>query len=137
LLPYLGRPDLFNQYRFDRSWNSPENLRLLSQIPDVYRAFGSWSNTTPICHGASLSSSDASLILIDWTEVESLVVFGETSVSIPWTSPIDAASRWEASRLRPVAPAGGLAVLKSGDLEQRIWSIDDDLASSPRGTMVP
>ena len=137
LLPYLGRPDLFNQYRFDRSWNSPENLRLLSQIPDVYRAFGSWSNTTPICHGASLSSSDASLILIDWTEVESLVVFGETSVSIPWTSPIDAASRWEASRLRPVAPAGGLAVLKSGDLEQRIWSIDDDLASSSRGTMVP
>jgi len=137
LLPYLGRPDLFHQYRFDRPWNSPDNLRLLSQIPDVYRAFGSCSNTTPICHGASLSSTGAARILNDWTEVESLVVFGETSVSIPWTSPIDEAPRWDAPRVRPVSPGGGIAVLKSGDLEQRVWSIDDDPPVSPRGTVAP
>ncbi len=36
LLPYLGRQDLYSQYRFDEPWDSPHNRTLALQMPGVY-----------------------------------------------------------------------------------------------------
>ena len=36
LLPYLGYGDLYRQVRFDEPWDSPSNLRLAREVPDVY-----------------------------------------------------------------------------------------------------
>jgi hypothetical protein len=130
LLPYLGRQDLFDQYRLDLPWNSPENLQLLSQIPDVYRSFGSFSSSTPFRHGAALNASTAEHLLSDWTEAESIALFGATVVSIPWTSPLD--EHWEEVPVsRGSGAVGGvLAVLQTGDFEQRVGSTLVDVQSS-------
>jgi prepilin-type processing-associated H-X9-DG protein len=37
LLPYLGYSALYKQYRFDEPWDSPNNRKLLTQMPAVYR----------------------------------------------------------------------------------------------------
>ncbi|QVL31292.1 sigma-70 family RNA polymerase sigma factor [Telmatocola sphagniphila] len=37
LLPYLGRADLYNQFKRDQAWDSEHNLKLLAKMPDVYR----------------------------------------------------------------------------------------------------
>lgn len=36
LLPQLGRNDLYQQFKLDEPWDSPNNLRLVNQMPDVY-----------------------------------------------------------------------------------------------------
>lgn len=123
VLPYLGRQDLYDRYRFDLPWDSPENLELLSKIPDLYRGFGSLSNMSSIHHGAALPPATVSGVLNDWTEVDALLLFGFSSGAIPWTSPLDGVSARDLlRRTGRQGPLGGLAELTSGDLEQRIWS---------------
>ena len=36
LLPYLDRQDLFDAYRFDEPWNSPNNASLADKIGDIF-----------------------------------------------------------------------------------------------------
>lgn len=38
ILPNLKRKDLYDQYNFDEPWDSPQNKKLLSQMPDVFAA---------------------------------------------------------------------------------------------------
>lgn len=40
LLPYLGRLDLYEQYRFDEPWDGPNNRKLADQMPSVYALHG-------------------------------------------------------------------------------------------------
>ena len=35
ILPYLERPDLFEQYRFDEPWDGPNNKKLQNQMPEA------------------------------------------------------------------------------------------------------
>jgi prepilin-type processing-associated H-X9-DG protein len=37
LLPYLERTDLYDAYRFEEPWDGPNNRRLLTEGPSVYR----------------------------------------------------------------------------------------------------
>ena len=37
ILPYIGRQDLYDQYRFDEPWDCPNNSLLAQHMPDVYR----------------------------------------------------------------------------------------------------
>ncbi|MBW3538912.1 MAG: DUF1559 domain-containing protein [Planctomycetes bacterium] len=37
LLPYLDQAPLYNAYRWDEPWNGPNNSKLLSKMPQVYR----------------------------------------------------------------------------------------------------
>ncbi len=43
LLPYLGEDDLYQQFNLDEPWDSPNNIRLLNQMPKVYQS----PNETP------------------------------------------------------------------------------------------
>jgi hypothetical protein len=40
LLPYIERGDLYKQYRFDEPWDGPNNRKLASQMPGLYRCAG-------------------------------------------------------------------------------------------------
>ena len=40
ILPYLGQPNLYNQFKLDEPWDSPHNIKLLAQMPKVYAAPG-------------------------------------------------------------------------------------------------
>jgi hypothetical protein len=40
LLPYLGEPNLYNQFHLDEPWDSPHNKKLLSKMPAVFAPLG-------------------------------------------------------------------------------------------------
>ncbi|HEV8000288.1 MAG TPA: DUF1559 domain-containing protein [Planctomycetaceae bacterium] len=46
LLPYLGYGDLFSQFHLNEPWNSPNNIQLLNDMPEVFRSRGLPSNAT-------------------------------------------------------------------------------------------
>ena len=36
ILPYLGHEQLFDQFKLDQPWDSPHNIALLPQMPEIY-----------------------------------------------------------------------------------------------------
>lgn len=41
ILPYVEQAPLYQQFKLDEPWNSPHNMRLVNQMPDVFRRPGS------------------------------------------------------------------------------------------------
>jgi hypothetical protein len=37
MLPYLGMGELYWEFKTDEPWDSPQNIKLLSRMPDLYR----------------------------------------------------------------------------------------------------
>jgi hypothetical protein len=46
LLPYLGYGALFSQFHLNEPWNSPNNIQLLADMPEVFRSRGLPANST-------------------------------------------------------------------------------------------
>lgn len=46
LLPYLGFQNLYDQFNLDEPWDSPHNLALLSEMPDVFRSMDDSAHST-------------------------------------------------------------------------------------------
>lgn len=44
ILPYLEHNDLYEQYRFDESWDGPNNGQLAATILDVFRCPSNWED---------------------------------------------------------------------------------------------
>lgn len=40
ILPELGRNDLYQRYNFQEPWDSPINLMVMQEMPDVYTSYG-------------------------------------------------------------------------------------------------
>ncbi len=40
LLPYLEQAELYNQFHLDEAWDSPHNMALVNQMPDVFKVQG-------------------------------------------------------------------------------------------------
>ena len=118
LLPYLGRKDLSDAYHFDKSWNSPENLRLLSQIPDVYRGFGSLTDAAQFCLGTSLGDDATRALLDDWSEVSEIVLVGSAEIRIPWTCPDEGSHLGQLGNTIDNSAGVAAAELSDGRLEQ-------------------
>lgn len=114
LLPYLNQQQLFDQFKTDEPWDSPHNIKLLPQLPDVYRSL---SNTEILEEGHTLfqrpmgpfaiddgQGSRVTLSRIrDGTSNTAMIVIVEPSESVPWTKPDD-------YHFDPNSPKRGLAV---------------------------
>ena len=94
ILPYLGHKELFDQYDLAEPWDSPNNLKVLVQMPDVYRALEDSKDTnsayslltgeaTPFPPGKTLGHQN----IYDGAASTLLVV--EAKRDIPWTKPED------------------------------------------------
>ena len=79
LLPYLEEQMVHAQYRFDESWDSMTNSKLLEFTPEVYRC---------LHHDGATNTCDYELIVTDGTfdKPASLVVV-EAARPVPWTKP--------------------------------------------------
>ena len=103
ILPYLGHDDLYAQYRFDESWNGPNNSKLLKARPKEYLCAGwNWRNwkqgeTTCVAvvgkdtmwpDGRSVRSKD----ILDG--IDQTIMIGEISpaAGIQWLEPRDVTS---------------------------------------------
>jgi len=105
LLPYLGYDNLYQQFNLDEPWNSPHNLAIADQMPDVFSSpnFDS-SNRTPYL----ASAGENSTFKLDGpaTDVfrEDSVAFVEVDAShaVVWTQPVD----WYFNEADPLAGLG-------------------------------
>lgn len=84
ILPYLGERDLYLRYRLEEPWDSPNNLKLLDDMPEVFR-----------CPEHD-TGSETSYFLIDdpsrrWLSWRSgsLMMLEDHTQSVPWTQPVD------------------------------------------------
>lgn len=111
LLPYLGHEALYKRYRLDQPWDSPDNLKVLAQMPDVYRhpqdVAGSTNASYFVVTGpdtvfARTNGEGVRLTeIIDGTSKTLLAV--EAKRDIPWTKPEDIAYAAD----QPVPQLGG------------------------------
>ncbi len=102
LLPYLERQDLYEQYNFDEPWDSPNNMRVAEQMPDVFRC-----SSSPLS-GPGANTTHYVVVLGDKTQQGLESAFGgdrwtrfrdvkdgtsntlmvvEAKTPVPWTQP--------------------------------------------------
>ncbi len=96
ILPYIEQNDLYNKFKLDEAWDSPNNKALLKEIPAVY-VCPSRSNVAPATttyrvftgKGALFEKGEAIGIagVTDGTSNTLMVV--EADAAVPWTKPDD------------------------------------------------
>lgn len=96
LLPFVGEFELYEKFRFDEPWDSPHNLPLLKEMPDVYRSAGvdRPGYTTMMTFSGERTPFDRrpgrSLAGIpDGLENTILCVQAGADRAVPWTKPVD------------------------------------------------
>jgi hypothetical protein len=96
LLPFIECQSLYEQYKFDQPWDSESNLKLLDQMPEIYRSpqaskdqAAGHSNYLGFSSGSSVLEEDGVKIrdIRDGT-VNTLLLI-ETKDAVPWTKPQD------------------------------------------------
>jgi hypothetical protein len=108
LLPNLGFKALFDGYKLTEPWDSPNNLKILAQMPDVYRADESGAGTNAayfvVTGQGTLFPAGRALDLAQIRDgaADTLLVV-EAKRAIPWTKSEDLT--YDAKGLLP--PLGG------------------------------
>ena len=95
LLPFLGQKPLYDQYRFDEAWDSPNNRRVLEKMPDVFRCpeEPAESNDT-FCFalvgpGTIFDGKEGTKLKAIRDGTSSTILLVEAKRNIPWTKPED------------------------------------------------
>ncbi len=122
LLPYLGRDDLYQQYRFDEPWDSAHNRKLLDQAPTFFRSpvepNSSANASYFVLTGPETLFSDQKGSTVssvrDGAHITLMVV--EAKRDIPWTKPEDIpwARNGPLPKLGGYSPGGFLAAFADG-----------------------
>lgn len=107
LLPFISRNDLWSQFRKDEPWDSPHNLALSAEMPDIFRSVG-----------------DAP----DSTTTRMKVVTGPNSIY-----PVDADGRPLPSQMRDVTDglANTLFMVETGADQAVLWTKPDEFVFDP------
>ena len=94
LLPYIEQNTLYQAYKMDEPWDSPNNLKILEKMPNVFKADPSAQTTASsyfVLTGPDTIFSDKTGTKIqnitDGTSNTIMVV--EAKNDIPWTKPVD------------------------------------------------
>jgi hypothetical protein len=98
ILPYLEQSRLYEKFRLDESWDSPRNLALLAEIPDVY-APDIGRDRTPhstfyqaiVGPGALFDGDEGAKIADSIYLASPTLMVVEGARPVPWTKPQDVA----------------------------------------------
>jgi len=96
LLPYLAQDALHQQYRFDKPWDSQANLKVLAQMPEVFRAVDDPTSTATnyfvLTGPDTVFGKPRGTKIVDVTDGTSFtLMLVEAAADIPWTKPEDLA----------------------------------------------
>ena len=97
LLPYLDQNPLYEKFKLDEPWDSPHNIQLLDEIPDVYKSLdyqglGNKTNVVGLSGAGAVFNPDRALgirHITDGTTQTVLVIMAGPDKAVPWTQPID------------------------------------------------
>lgn len=103
ILPFLDQEELYKQYRKDQPWDSPENQKLLQQIPVEYQSFPAVGSTNTHClaliEPGRLFQNGAETRLTELEGAGGLTrpMLLSAASRIPWTKPEDLVigEKWE------------------------------------------
>jgi hypothetical protein len=97
ILPGLNESYLYSQFKLDEPWDSPDNIKLLPQMPKIYRLPG--NNKTPPDHthyqvfvgnGAAFEKDRVLHFSSDFPDgLAQTIMIVEAAQSVPWTKPDD------------------------------------------------
>ena len=103
ILPYIGRQDLYEQFKLDEPWDSPHNTALIPEIPEIYVSMGGKGGDSlqrgetlflrPIGNGAWPDPADADyepMTLDQFTDgmaITASVIEVDISHAAIWTKP--------------------------------------------------
>ncbi|QDV46947.1 Serine/threonine-protein kinase PknB [Stieleria neptunia] len=110
ILPFVEGALLYEQYRFDEPWNSENNLKLLDQMPEVYRSPNAaddqpsgHTNYLGFATGNSALGTEGGIGLRDFLDgTSNTLLLIETKNSVPWTKPEDLIWNGETEFFDPV-----------------------------------
>ncbi|MCO6042996.1 DUF1559 domain-containing protein [Aeoliella sp. ICT_H6.2] len=155
VLPFLEGQTLYNQFHFDEPWDSPHNLKLLAQMPDVYKdashpelsAEGKTTYQLPVHSQSAFPPSDGTSLekpttllgrqiylapgrqlreITDGTSNTVMIVQVPPELAVPWTKPAD----WEvnlANAWQQLRGKGrGEATAAFCDGSAHVWDLDDE-----------
>ncbi|MFO1000227.1 MAG: DUF1559 domain-containing protein, partial [Planctomycetaceae bacterium] len=94
ILPYLDQAELYNQFHLDEAWDSPHNMALVNQMPDVFKVPGVdqpgqttvhvfASTNTPFDPEKPVGFRD----MVDGTSNTIMMVVAGPETAAPWTKP--------------------------------------------------
>ena len=116
ILPYVDASDLYNEYKLDEPWDSENNLKVLKQMPTVFRHPNEPEGSTVACYFALTGSNTAfgeggeGTPIRDITDGSSnTLMVVEARRDIPWTKPDD------------IPYDAGQPVPKFGGFQPGIW----------------
>ncbi|MEM7558303.1 MAG: M56 family metallopeptidase, partial [Planctomycetota bacterium] len=127
ILPYIEQMPLYNAYRKDEPWDSPNNLKILAQMPKVFAFPGAEEGTQETPYQA-IVSEDGALTLDKNGEAPRISQFTdgtsntisvvETKQLVPWTKPVDLVADAETPKLGTArsSDAGILAAFVDGSV---------------------
>ena len=130
LLPFLGYNDLYQQFHLNEAWNSPDNLPLLNEMPDVFRSIDlpAGSSSTgfqriDIAGGYHITGAGGPSLyygVTDNTATTLLLLETSASNAVPWTAPNDTtySPTQPLSILNPTRGEVTLAAMADGEIRQ-------------------
>ncbi|HEY7154852.1 MAG TPA: DUF1559 domain-containing protein [Gemmataceae bacterium] len=96
LLPFVEQLNLYNQFKFDEPWDGPNNIKLLGQMPMIYKLPG--DDKTPPDHthyqvfvgnGAAFEKTRGFSIRDFPDGLTNTILIVEAAQAVPWTKPDD------------------------------------------------
>ncbi|MGI9473886.1 MAG: protein kinase domain-containing protein [Rubripirellula sp.] len=95
ILPFIEHQALYEQYRLDEPWDSEHNLKLLDQMPEIYRRPGDAADSTQTGY-VGFSGANTVLGKVDHVRIRDIIdgtsntlMLIEAETQIPWTKPED------------------------------------------------
>ncbi|NLE37411.1 MAG: DUF1559 domain-containing protein, partial [Pirellulaceae bacterium] len=95
ILPYIEQQALYEQYCFDEPWDSPANLKVLEQMPDVFRSPTEPAGSTNACYFALtgpetvFGEKKRNQLRHIRDGLSNTLMLVEAKRDIPWTKPED------------------------------------------------
>ncbi len=103
ILPFLGESELYDKFALDEPWDSPTNIKLLPEMPNVFSDYGSKLlapvDAKPGYTTIVAPSSERTILgaprkvtfrsIIDGSSNTILLVIVKDKLAVPWTAPQD------------------------------------------------
>ena len=95
LLPYLGEKALYDQFKLDEPWDSPNNIKLLSRMPLVYQCAAAQAPPDQTVYqvfvgeGAAFEMQFARRLADMQDGMANIIMIVEARQPVPWTKPED------------------------------------------------